>query len=407
MSCSETARLSAASAGGHATAAERLELEAHLSSCSRCNAEHALLLATTRALRDAEVPTLPPAARQRVWRAALAQRTQAPTTARRFAWPFAVGATLALAAAIAIWVGTRAPSELAVVAGDVTTVPGAPEGTPGTTEPGVTLRSQGGGVVRLADASSALAPATEIVWRRERRIVELRQGSLTVDVEHRPGQHFEVRTPRFTVEVVGTKFTVDLRGVRTERGKVRIVAPDGTELGFAGAGVAWVAPDQASDGAAAAVPAPSPPPNAEPAPPSAAAPAATAPAAPTTEDLSGARLGRARRALARGNAGEARRIVEPLFRLGRDVASEARAIYAESYLSEGRYEDAIAGYRIVVRDFPSTPQAESALFAIAQLEGEHGRPADARATLQRYLARYPQGRFAKEASDRLAAPAAR
>jgi ferric-dicitrate binding protein FerR (iron transport regulator) len=393
MSCKETARLSAASAGGHASAAERLELEAHLAACARCSAEHALLLATTRALRDTEVPTLPPAARQRVWRAALAQRTQAPATARRFAWPFAVGTALAMAAGVAIWIGTRAPSEFAVVAGDVTAVsePAAPASG------AVTLRSHGGGVVRLADASGALAPATEIVWRRERRIVELREGSLTVDVEHRPGQHFEVRTPRFTVEVVGTKFTVDLRGVRTERGKVRILAPDGTELGFAGAGVAWMAPAEASSGSGGA---PTPPPAEEPAAPSEPAIAAAPP--PTGgQDASAARLARARRALARGSAGEARRLVEPLFRLGRDVAAEARAIHAESYLSEGRYEDAVAGYRIVVRDFPSTPQAESALFATAQLESEHGRPADARATLQRYLARYPHGRFAKEASDRL------
>ena len=113
----------------------------------------------------------------------------------------------------------------------------------------------------------------------------------------------------------------------------------------------------------------------------------------------------ARGALARGSAGEARRLVEPLFRLGRDVAAEARAIYAESYLSEGRYEDAVAGYRVVVRDFPTTPQAESALYAIAQLESEHGRPGDARSTLQRYLTRYPHGRFAREAADRLAASA--
>jgi ferric-dicitrate binding protein FerR (iron transport regulator) len=393
MSCKETARLSAASAGGHASAAERLELEAHLAACARCSAEHALLLATTRALRDTEVPTLPPAARQRVWRAALAQRTQAPATARRFAWPFAVGTALAMAAGVAIWIGTRAPSEFAVVAGDVTAVsePAAPASG------AVTLRSHGGGVVRLADASGALAPATEIVWRRERRIVELREGSLTVDVEHRPGQHFEVRTPRFTVEVVGTKFTVDLRGVRTERGKVRILAPDGTELGFAGAGVAWMAPAEASSGSGGA---PTQSPAEEPAAPSEPAIAAAPP--PTGgQDASAARLARARRALARGSAGEARRLVEPLFRLGRDVAAEARAIHAESYLSEGRYEDAVAGYRIVVRDFPSTPQAESALFATAQLESEHGRPADARATLQRYLARYPHGRFAKEASDRL------
>ncbi len=154
----------------------------------------------------------------------------------------------------------------------------------------------------------------------------------------------------------------------------------------------------------AATPAAEPPPAPAEEPALPPAPAAAGPAASANaEDGASVRLGRARRALARGKAGEARRIVEPLFRLGRDVAAEARAIYAESYLSEGRYEDAVTGYRVVVRDFPATPQAESALYAVAQLESEHGRPGDARATLQRYLARYPHGRFAKEAADRLAA----
>jgi ferric-dicitrate binding protein FerR (iron transport regulator) len=403
MSCGQTGRLSVASAGGHASEAERLELEAHLATCGRCSAEHAIVLSTTRALRAAEVPTLSPAARQRVWHAALSRRAHAPTVARRFGWSFAVGGAFAVAAAVAIWLGVRAPADFAVIDGDVTVTQGAAAAGGESGARAVTFRTRdgGGGVVRLADASTGMSPRTEMVWRNERRIVELREGTLTVDVEHRPGQHFEVRTPRFTVEVVGTKFTVDVRGVRTERGKVRLLTPDGSEIVYLSAGFAWTAPD---DGAATQAGEPPPPPAEEPALPREPATAASgAAAAANADEVAGVRLGRARRALARGNAGEARRLVEPLFRLGRDVAAEARAIYAESYLSEGRYEDAVAGYRVVVRDFPTTPQAESALFAIAQLESEHGRPGDARTTLQRYLTRYPHGRFAKEAADRLAA----
>jgi ferric-dicitrate binding protein FerR (iron transport regulator) len=414
MSCGQTGRLSAASAGGHASEAERLELEAHLATCGRCSAEHAIVLSTTRALRAAEVPTLSPAARQRVWHAALSRRAHAPTVARRFGWSFAVGSAFAVAAGLAIWLGVRAPADFAVVQGDVTVTQDDVAVTQGAATAGgdaaaraVTFRTRGGGggVVRLADASTGMSPDTEMVWRNERRIVELREGTLTVDVEHRPGQHFEVRTPRFTVEVVGTKFTVDVRGVRTERGKVRLLKPDGSEIAYLSAGFAWTAP---GDAAAAQAGEPPPPPAEEPAPPHEPPPAAAGPAASANAgEAASLRLGRARRALARGNAGEARRLVEPLFRLGRDVAAEARAIYAESYLSEGRYEDAVAGYRVVVRDFPTTPQAESALYAVAQLESEHGRPGDARTTLQRYLARYPHGRFAREAADRLATSQAR
>jgi hypothetical protein len=250
-----------------------------------------------------------------------------------------------------------------------------------------------------------MAPASEIVWRHEHRVVELRAGALTVDIPHRPGQHFEVRTPRFVVEVVGTRFTVDMKGVMTERGTVRLLTPEGKLIGYLEGGHAWAMPDTS---AGIEPPAPPPPPAEGPAPArEPAAPSVTAPAAagppPAAEESAPLRLGRARRALARGNAGEARRAVEPLFRLGRDVAAEARALYAESFLIERRYADAIDGYQVVVRDFPTTPQAESALFAVAQLESEHDQPADARATLQRYLARYPHGRFAREAADRLAA----
>ena len=91
----------------------------------------------------------------------------------------------------------------------------------------------------------------------------------------------------------------------------------------------------------------------------------------------------------------------PLFRLGREVAVEARVIVAESFLVEGRYADAIDGYELVVRDFPTAEQAESAAFAIAQLESEHGRAADARAALRAYMSRYPHGRFQPEAAARL------
>jgi len=395
MSCTQISRLSNASAGGHATQAERLELEAHLATCARCSADHALVLATTRALRGAEPEALSSAARERVRRAALAGRTQAPATVRRLGWPLTGGAVLAMAAGVAIWIGVHRPSsDVAVVAGDVTVAAAPAASGPAPAGDAVSVRSGRGGEVRLADATTTLAPATELVWRRERRVVELQAGSLTVDVAHREGQHFEVRTPRFIVEVVGTKFTVDMKGVKTDRGSVRVRNPDGGLIGYVDGGQSWLLPlsplepVQAAEVREERAPAIDPP----------------AVAAPTVspDDGAGVRLARARRALVRGNAGEARHLAQPLFRLERDVAAEARAIYAESFLIEGRYTDAISAYQIVSRDFPSTPQAESALYAVAQLESEHDRPADARATLQNYLRRYPNGRFAKEAADRLA-----
>jgi ferric-dicitrate binding protein FerR (iron transport regulator) len=382
--------VSLASVGGHATEAERLELEAHLAICARCSAEHTDL-AVVRALQAVEPEGLSSAARERVRRAALAGTVRPPLAARRRLWPFGIGATLALAGVAAILLVRRPADEARVVSGDVAIAAASPA------DGAVSIRSARGGEVRLGDAATSLANDTAFVWRRAVRSVDLGAGSVTIDVEHRAGQHFQVRTPRFVVEVIGTRFTVDLGGVRTERGTVRVLGLDGVLLGTVTAGRSWTLPLPAAP--AEAPPAPAP------AAPDVKATLALGPAAPSrapVDESPGARLAQARRALARGNAAEARRLVEPIFHLGREVAVEARVIYAESFLTEGRYTDAVDGYETVVRDFPRAPQGESALYAIAQLESEHGRAAAARAGLERYLARYPQGRFAHEATNRLA-----
>ena len=394
LSCARAARVSLASVGGHATPAERLELESHLAVCARCSAEHAAL-AAVRALRAAEPEGLSAAARERVRRAALAGTMRAPALARRRFWPVAFGASFALASLAALLIVRRPSNEPRVVSGDVAiaaTSPGA--------DGAVSVRSARGGEVRLGDADTSLAAETTLIWQRASRSVELREGSVTIDVEHHAGQHFQVRTPRFVVEVIGTRFTVDLAGVRTERGTVRVLGTDGASLGYVTAGRSWTLPTKTT---ATGETAPTGPREAPPAPTPASALALASPSpARTSSDEGPGRLAQARRALARGNAGEARRLVEPLFHLGREIAVEARVIDAESFLIEGRYTDAVDGYETVVRDFPRTPQAESALYAVAQLESEHGRAAAARAGLQRYLDRYPRGRFAREANDRLA-----
>jgi len=391
LSCARAARVSLASLGGHATPAERLELESHLAVCARCSAEHAAL-AAVRVLRATEPEGLSAAARERVRRAALAGTMRAPAQARRRFWPVGLGATFALASLAAFLLVRRPSNEPRVVSGDVAIVPSMV--TSPAADGAVSIRSARGGEVRLGDADTALGAGTAFVWRRTARSVELQEGSLTIDVEHHAGQHFQVRTPRFVVEVIGTRFTVDLAGVRTERGTVRVLGTDGAAIGYVTAGRSWTLPVPAAQTAPTEAP-PAPP-------PVPTLTLASAGPARASLDEGPARLAQARRALARGNAGEARRLVEPIFHLGREVAVEARVIYAESFLVEGRYTDAVDGYETVVRDFPRAPQAESALYAVAQLESEHGRASAARAGLQRYLDRYPRGRFAREANDRLA-----
>jgi ferric-dicitrate binding protein FerR (iron transport regulator) len=396
LRCGQARRIALAAVGGHASVAERLELEEHLAACAACSDEHQAL-GLVRRLRQAEPEGLNPAARERVRSALVARPARPVAQPARLSWPIGVGSALAVAAGVVIWIVLGGHPTERILAGDVAA---SPAGT-GADRDAVTYRSARGGRVVLGDATTDLAASTEIVWRRKDRTVDLQRGRLTVDVQHRPDQHFAVRTGGFTVEVVGTRFQVDAEGVRTERGTVRIVDGSGRTLALVGAGQSWSrsapvkSPGQTtpaqSPGAAATAEAP----GLQPAAP--ALPEVRA-QAPTPAE----RLTRARHALGAGRAPEARRVVEPIFHLGRDVAVEARAVYAESFLIEGRYTDAIDGYRVVVRDFNGTPQAESALYAVAQLESEHGRPEEARAALHGYLARYPRGRFAHEASARLA-----
>jgi hypothetical protein len=411
LGCARAGRLSLRALADQATMAERLELEAHLGGCARCSADHAAL-ADLRRLRQVEPDELGAAARARVHAAVFARPARAEAAARplrRLLWPFAAGAAVAVAAGVAIWVPARHGADPRVLGGDVVSERlGPPDGP----EAGLALRSARSGEVQLGAARASLARATEIVWRRERRRVDLRAGSATFDVEHKPGQTFEVWTPRFVVDVVGTRFSVDLGGVRTERGTVRVLSTDGKLITYVEAGRSWSLPPPNPPAPAAppAPPAEGPPsteaplavkvrPSAEAPPPGAPPVARPTPPLAAAGEGAGARLAAARTSLARGDAGTARRTLEPVFRMGREVAAEARALYAESFLIEGRYTDAEASYRTLIRDFPRTPQAESALYATAQLASEHGRTADARDAVARYLERYPRGRFAKEAAE--------
>ena len=428
LSCRAAGRISLAALGNHAGEAERLELEAHLASCQGCAEQHATLLGIVRPLRNIPPTLLTPDARDFVRLALASGKSSASRLAPRSQWQRRLAVSLVLTAATAVGLLALSWRQRAyrVLEGDVALQ--APAAL--VSEPAMVFRSVNGGRVQLDDALVDLVGTTEIAWNTRHRRVDLRRGTVTVDVKHHAGRHWEIGTPRFTVEVVGTRFTVGASRVSTQRGVVRVIRPDGSTAARVEAGESWSI-EGPTTGAASPAAEPAPATTAQisattaiatataemPAPATATATprAAHARALPVRVALASAErgvrtaavasagrgLGEARRALARGDAPAARRLVAPLFHLGRDVAAEARVIFAESFLVEGRYADAIDGYRLVVRDFPATHQGESAAFAIAELESEHGRSAEARAALQGYLARYPRGRFVREAALRL------
>ena len=107
-----------------------------------------------------------------------------------------------------------------------------------------------------------------------------------------------------------------------------------------------------------------------------------------------------RKIIRAGNLADARRLIDD----GRKAANaapdlaELGILAAEAELAGRATRRAIDLYLAVVRDYPTTPQAEQALFAAAQLAFDRPdagyRP---EAILRDYLDTYPHGQFAGDA----------
>jgi hypothetical protein len=114
-------------------------------------------------------------------------------------------------------------------------------------------------------------------------------------------------------------------------------------------------------------------------------------------------LEQARTALGRRDIATARGIVASVLRsrLDRRDQAEALTLRAECALVAGDLAAASTGYALVAKRFADLSAGENALFASARLDAERLSGPSAEAGLTRYLARYPHGRFVKEATARL------
>jgi TolA-binding protein len=135
------------------------------------------------------------------------------------------------------------------------------------------------------------------------------------------------------------------------------------------------------------------------------APSAAAAEAPRSTESIASALDEARAALAEGDGALARRVLHRALASRPPVRARAAAelFLAESYLVERDPDRALAAYRKVAEAHPDLPEGEAAAFAAAQVLDEQPDSKEAaRDALRAYLARYPEGRFAREAKERFA-----
>jgi hypothetical protein len=429
-----------------ASDAVRLELEAHLESCGGCRETRAAF-GLLGALREQPPPRLGPAAEARIVEGLIEQlartggggaRSGPPLGPRRRSWPVAWTA-LASTALVALAFGAfafvprhrgrvgPAGAPIGVPAWGPDRLPGsmpssAPADLPGTlpgTLDGQTLEATGPGVLAFEGAGVTYDRGTILTFHPAARTLTLVRGQVDIDVTEHRAVCFRVATPRFVVEVLGTRFVVTPGGVHTLRGRVRVLDPAGTELAIVSADEAWTAPAPPSTAAvqprtaARVVVAAGPVGDGTPVTDGTPVADGTLVADGTPVAKAGAAavavaelVTRARAALAEGNARRARRLLERA-RLAGPSRSEwpgLELLQADALLVLRQPEHAIAAYRRVARRYPDAPEGETAAFVSGQLLFESGAGEEGAAVMNDYLARHPRGRFVREARERLAHP---
>ena len=387
---------------GSASDAARLELEAHLAECTSCR-ESRKAFGLLGALKALPPPVLGGAAESRVLRNLVVHRGPGPRPVERRPWQFRavlVGGSLTLAVV----------AGLAVIAagggGHVRENPSAGHGVVASavTE-GERLEASRAGVVAFAGSSVSYEPGAVMAFFPSTRTVRLDQGEIDVDVTEHGPTHFRVVTSRFVVDVPGTRFVVTPLGARTVRGLVRIFDLAGRALAEVAAGSSWAAPpvETASPVVVETSPAPSAAPTPAAPVPARSGATASVPGLARSEDIT-ALLAKARGALVEGDTTRARALLDRAIaaRPRRAARPAIDLLMADSWLVARRPEEALAAYRSVTQRHPGAPEGETAAFTVSQLLLERGATVEARAALGDYLARYPRGRFVREARERLA-----
>jgi TolA-binding protein len=128
------------------------------------------------------------------------------------------------------------------------------------------------------------------------------------------------------------------------------------------------------------------------------------PTTPAARPSAAALLAQAREAFTARDYRRAERLADAALDASprRAQAAEARTITAESAHAQGRLNDALGRYEAIASRFADLPAGETALFSAARLEANRGHGDAARTLFERYLDRFPSGRFVADTKRELA-----
>ncbi len=382
---------------------EQLRLEEHLATCDACNRDARTLEALGDLISTVQSP-ITPLQRDRAIRNALNLSRAMPTRTARTPLIAAFASTALLATSVAIWMlffqPRHATKPIAVVqphrvevradrvlSGEVIIGNQIVQAGAALTQNAL-YESETSARLSLGNAELEMFANTRIKWRKSNSTVELLAGRILADVDRSGVDRFRVITDRFAVEVVGTRFEVDLQGVKVHRGTVRIRARDGkVVVALLNAPKSWsVQPALAIEREAALPEQPDNPPKRR-----------------SQKASSKTLLKRARSLIADDRPADAADVIRTALTrsLTRLERAEAKSLQAECALIQGDLATAAAKYRIVAERYKGLAAAENALFAAARIEYTRGEKASAITLLERYLREYPNGRFRKEVVRRL------
>lgn len=361
--CIQTASLIGATPRELGTA-QRLSLEDHLTGCQSCR-ETAQLGSAFRKLLDAQ-PAASSSIDRTIQRALRdLQRDEQPRPASRAMPRIAAVSALAVAAiaAVVLWpkpdksAHQQEAADMPIPAGQV-------------------AHLGHGRVTLMGDG----------MWMGSMSTVVLKRGSVLVAVDPRPHLPFAVRTDRFIVEVLGTRFRVDANSVDVYEGRVRISALDGGVLvDSLRAGDHWRFTST---------------------PPVITATTPTPVVVqPRNKIASNAapHLARARSLLASKEVAAARREIAAALAAGpsRTQRATAAVLTADASFVAGDAKQAIMLYLDAHTQYGDLLAGENALFAAARLQMKIGPASEAKDLLEQYLEHYPHGEFSIEATTRL------